>query len=221
MDFFQCIENRRSCRAFSQQEVEKPVLEKIIKAANRSPSTRNSQPWELYVVKGEKRDSLVNKIQESVASGAPPTPDLQSNQEWPEELTKRMEDHFRMRFEATGVDPDDKKQIQEAMSMNMKLYGAPCVMFIGMDRRLGSYPIFDLGLFVQGILLGLEAEGLGACAQASVTRQAGIIHKELEIPDTISLILAISFGYPDCEALTNQYHSKRKDLSDFVRWYGL
>jgi len=56
MDIFQCIEGRKSYRAFTQKKVEKGVLEKILRAANRSPSYRNTQPWEVFVVAGERKE---------------------------------------------------------------------------------------------------------------------------------------------------------------------
>ena len=41
IEFFQCIEGRRTYRAFIQKEINKGVLEKVLKAANKSPSSMN------------------------------------------------------------------------------------------------------------------------------------------------------------------------------------
>jgi nitroreductase len=220
MDFFQCVEGRKSNRAFLPREVDKGILEKILKAANRSPSYRNSQPWEVFVAAGNKKEALAKRLCDASNSGTAPTPDLPSPKEWPEAMTRRMKEHNLLRFEAMGIDPEDEGKIREFQSRNLKFYDAPCVIVIGMDKTLSSWSVFDLGLFVQSILLGLEAEGLGSCVQASVTRYAAIIRNELEISDTISLILAVSLGYPDPEAPANRYHSKRREINEFVRWYG-
>lgn len=41
---------RRSIRKYKDQEVEKEVLDKILKGALTSPSSKNRRPWELIVV---------------------------------------------------------------------------------------------------------------------------------------------------------------------------
>jgi len=221
MDIFQCAERRKSYRAFLRKEVDREVLEKILKAANRSPSFRNSQPWEIFVVVGEKKESLAKRLLDAGTRGTATTPDLPDPKKWPDAISERMKKHFLLRWKATGVDPENEDQIRENLMSNLKLYDAPCVMFIGMDRALSSWSIFDLGIFTHSVLLGLENEGLGGCPQASVTRYADIIRNELKIPETISLVLAVSLGYPDSEAPANRYHSKRRNLREFVQWHGL
>jgi nitroreductase len=42
MELHQCLTSRRSIRAFIGKEVGRPVLQKMIEAANRSPSYMNS-----------------------------------------------------------------------------------------------------------------------------------------------------------------------------------
>jgi hypothetical protein len=51
VEFFECIESRKSCRAFLSKDVDKRTLERALRAANRSPSYMNSQPW-LFGKKG-------------------------------------------------------------------------------------------------------------------------------------------------------------------------
>ena len=221
MELFQCIEQRKSCRAFIQKEVDHDIIVKILKAANRSPSYRNSQPWEVFVVRGKKKEALAEKLLDAAATGISPTPDIPAPQEWPDAHDKRMKEHFQMRFKDTGIDPGNETRMREVLSMNLKFYDAPCVIFIGMDKSLTTWSIFDLGIFVQSILLGLEAEGLGGCPQASPTRYADIIRNELGIPGMFSIILAISLGYPDPDSPANKYQSKRKDINDFVRWFDI
>ncbi|MBW2137163.1 MAG: nitroreductase [Deltaproteobacteria bacterium] len=221
MEFFQCIEGRRSYRAFLEKDVDRAVLEKVMGAANRSPSYRNSQPWEVFIVAGEKRDRLAERLTRAAISGETPSSALPTPKEWPGALSKRMEEHTLLRLRAIGIDPDDEGKVRESGLRNYRFYDAPCAIFVGMHGPLAYWSVYDLGSFVHGILLSLEAQGLGGCPQASVTRYGNIIKEELSIPEEIEIIIAISVGYPDPDAPVNAYKSKRREEAEFVRWYGL
>ena len=54
MELLEGIETRRSCRAFKPTPIKKEILEKILKAASKSPSYTNTQPWEVAVVTGKE-----------------------------------------------------------------------------------------------------------------------------------------------------------------------
>jgi len=220
MELFQCIERRRSNRVFIQKGVDKEILLKVLRAANRSPSYMNTQPWEVFVVAGEKKDALAKILFEQALSEIDPSPDFPFPKEWPKALATRAKEHRLRRFKALGIDPEDSETVRESYMKNFRFFDAPCVIFVGMQRSLTSWSVFDLGLFVHGLLLGLEAQGLGGCPQAMPTAYPDLIRRELELPETICLALAISLGYPDSEAPVNKYHSTRRDLSEFVRWYG-
>ena len=61
MELLEGIETRRSCRAFKPTPVPRKTLEKIIETAARSPSYSNSQPWEVAVVCGDKKNELATR----------------------------------------------------------------------------------------------------------------------------------------------------------------
>ena len=56
------ITSRMSARAFTQQEVTREMITDILEVARRSPSGTNTQPWQVYVLQGAARDSLVEKV---------------------------------------------------------------------------------------------------------------------------------------------------------------
>ena len=58
MELMEEIETRRSSRAFKPTPIPKDVMEKILLTAGRSPSCTNTQPWEVAVVGGRKKDEL-------------------------------------------------------------------------------------------------------------------------------------------------------------------
>ncbi|MFF9349481.1 nitroreductase family protein [Streptomyces sp. NPDC014734] len=53
MDVYEAVDSRRAVRAFSDEPVPVDVLERVLSAAARAPSSGNLQPWHVYVVTGE------------------------------------------------------------------------------------------------------------------------------------------------------------------------
>ncbi len=56
------IFTRRSVRQFTEKEVEKEKIEKILRAAMQAPSAGNGQPWEFLVVKGKENLEALSKF---------------------------------------------------------------------------------------------------------------------------------------------------------------
>lgn len=54
MDLFEAIRQRRSIRAYTQEDVSEKEVEKLIDAARWAPSAGNIQPWEFVIVRDEK-----------------------------------------------------------------------------------------------------------------------------------------------------------------------
>lgn len=56
------IRNRRSVRMFQDKTISEEHLNIILAAANQAPSAHNQQSWRFIVVKGDKKNDLVNLI---------------------------------------------------------------------------------------------------------------------------------------------------------------
>ena len=178
MELYKCLQSRKSFRSFIPRKVEKSVLEKILEAANRSPSYMNTQPWEVFVVTGEKKDALATRLFDEASSGAVQRPDLAFPKEWPELIDRRSKEHRLRRFEALGIDLKDEKKMRQSFLRNFQFYKAPCVLFVGMDKSLTPWSIFDLGLFTSCVLMAAWAEGLVCCVQALSMAYPDIIREE-------------------------------------------
>lgn len=219
MEIIEGLLTRKSTRGFKSTPVRREDLETILKAASRSPSYTNTQPWEVAVVTGEKLKSLSKVLYDLAASGQPAKPEIPVASEWPEELEKRSNTHNARRFEALGIQRDDKVGREELRLANYRYFGAPCALFITMDKSLGSWSHIDLGLFLQGLFMAAHGLGLGACLQASLANYPDAVRQELGLPDSKKVVLGISIGYPDPDAKYNRYQSQRADISEFTKWY--
>ncbi len=219
MEFQECIAGRRSIRAFTARKVSRKTIQKILDVAHRSPSYMNTQPWEVFVASGPKKEALAKALYKEASSGAAPRADLPSPKEWPEALTRRFMEHRTRRFKFLGIDPSDQQKVRESQLRNFEFYGAPCVMFMGFDKSLTPWSIFDLGVFTGSLLLAIHDLGLGAVPQAASMAYPDIVKKALNIPSSMNVILSVAVGYPDKKALINQYQSQRKGQDDFVYWH--
>jgi len=219
MNLIEAIENRRSIRAFKPDPIPDEILKKILKTARMSPSYTNTQPWEVAVVSGKIKDELSRELYKIVSSDTPITPDISKPLVWPEELERRSKEHGERRFKVLGIGREDTEKRKNLRLLNFKFYGAPAVLFIFMDKNLGEWSIMDIGMFAQTIMLSALEYGLGTCPQAALTDYPHIVKKYLNIPESKRLVLGISIGYPDNEALINTYRSNRVEMDEFVKWY--
>lgn len=193
---------------------------KIITAARQSPSYTNTQPWEVAIVTGKKREELGRALSELATADAKTNPDIIRPEDWPQELEKRRTQHAEKRFQKLGIGREDKDKKKEMRLANFQFYGAPCVIFLYQDRSLTPYSIFDLGMFAQTLMLAAHDFGLGTCVQASIVAYPDAIRKCLAIPDSKRIVVGIALGYPDPDAKINAYQSDRVGLEEFTRWFG-
>jgi len=90
MDAIECIKTRMSIRKFKPAPVPLDILMKVIEAAQWSPSYKNSQPWEVVIVSGEKKEALSKHLVELLEKNTPPCPDLPEPQSWPPVIDARI-----------------------------------------------------------------------------------------------------------------------------------
>lgn len=219
MELLEGIETRRSCRGFRSTPIKQEIIQQILKAASRSPSYTNTQPWEVAVVTGKKRDQLSEILCAKSRAGEAPNADLPLPTSWPAALDSRAREHGARRFQTLGIDRANEQQRKDMQLQNLKFYGAPCALFLFMERGLPLWSIYDMGLFSQTLCLAARAFGLETCLQASLVHYSTAVQDFLGILNTKTLVIGISIGYPDWDAPLNGYHSKRAGIEEFTRWY--
>lgn len=219
MDAIECIKTRMSIRKFKPDPVPKEILFKIIDAAKWSPSYKNSQPWEVAIVSGYKKEELSKMLIDLLEKGEKICPDLPEPKIWPDIIGERISKHLRKRAEITGIDLTNLEIVKKSKIANFKFYGAPHVIYLYQDSTLSEWSIFDMGLFAQSLMLAAHAYGVGTVPQAFVTDYASYIKRFLGIPDSKRIILGISTGYPDYTHVANSYRSERINTEDLIKWY--
>ncbi|MEM3404099.1 MAG: nitroreductase family protein [Nitrososphaeria archaeon] len=59
MGVFEAIVRRRSVRSYTDREIPKDVLIKLLEAARLAPSARNSQPWHFVIVTDQEKKKRI------------------------------------------------------------------------------------------------------------------------------------------------------------------
>ena len=218
MELLGGIKTRYSARGFKPDPIPKDVLEKMLEAVSNTPSYTNTQPWEVVVVSGKKKDELSKVIFDLAKTNSPSNPDLPMPKDWPAEHKARSGEHGTRRLATLGVARDDEVGRENLHLMNFKFYGAPCAVFLFIDGMLGEWSIFDAGLFAQNLILAAHALGVESVLQASVTNYAPEIKKFLGVSESKKLVIGISMGYVDEGAKLNTYRSIKQKAEEFTKW---
>ncbi|MDT8317136.1 MAG: nitroreductase [bacterium] len=218
MDAIECINSRMSIRKFRSEPVPKEILAEIIETAQRSPSYKNSQPWEIALLSGEKKAALSKLLIHLFESGKKASPDIPEPSGWPNKIEMRIKESLEKRSKCFGINLLDPENISRSKKANFCFYGAPHGLFFFQDASLNEWSIFDMGLFVQSIMLAANAKGLGTVPQAYLIDYSEEIRNFLGITDSKRLVLGMSIGYPDMEDRLNSYTTEREPINNVVRW---
>ena len=62
MDFDEIINNRRSARLFTNEDVSRELINKILQSASIAPSARNRQPWKFYILNNEQKNHIMEML---------------------------------------------------------------------------------------------------------------------------------------------------------------
>ncbi|MFQ9924269.1 MAG: nitroreductase family protein [Beduini sp.] len=65
MEFNEVIQNRRSIRHFTLQEVEQDKVDQLIDCARLCQSAKNRQPWSFMILKGQEKNKVADMMMES------------------------------------------------------------------------------------------------------------------------------------------------------------
>lgn len=214
------IKRRHSRRAFLPEPVPHAIIEHIFDLARQSPSWCNTQPWHAYVTEGARTEEFRTALRNYGAEhGRAIASDIAMPSEYKGvHLERRRESGWQL-YEAVGVAKGDRVASAQQSAKNFELFGAPHVAVITVDAALGTYGALDVGVFVGHLLLVAESLGVATIPQAAIATRAPAVREFFGVPDTESVLVAISFGWSDEEHPANSYRTNRAGADTVVRWH--
>jgi nitroreductase len=211
---------RYSCRDFKPQPVPQEILDQVLEAALRAPSTANTQPWEIFVATGAPLYRIREAFLANHQQNLPPHPDIPTSFNWPPPLRKRSDEIRTLHFKQSGVHPGETTEARDHWIRNFEFFGAPVVIFLCMDKSLGFWSIFDLGLLSQSLMLEAKEWGLDTVPALMLVAYPDVIREELAIPKHLSVAFGIAIGYGTEQSRPEGFQSPRRPLSEVVRYEG-
>lgn len=213
----EALHSRRSVRGFLDKPVPDDTLTQIFELAQLAPSNCNIQPWKVFVASGGVRDELRRRMVEKVTSGVPMEPDFEPNAgKFSGVYRQRQVDCAVELYNNMGIDRDDKPGRMRAQLRNFELFDAPHVVFIGMEREFGPTVALDVGMYIQSLMLAMNAYGVGSCAQGSMRYFPNDVREVFGEPESTAILVDISFGYEDPSVAANRTRVGRAPLADSV-----
>ena len=214
----EAITSRISARAFLPDPVPRQTVEHILGVASRAPSGTNMQPWQVHVVTGRARRSLVDAIMQVRLSGAemPPREYKYYPDAFPEPYLGRRRAVGWALYGLLGIERGEKERMFEQQSRNFAFFDAPVGLIFTIDKRLELGSWLDYGMFIQNVMIAARAQGLHTCPQAAFCNYHEVIRKELGFSEQQALVCGMSLGHADPAAPENSLISERASVAEFA-----
>lgn len=114
-------------------------------------------------------------------------------------------------YETLGIGREDHAARNRQMRRNFEFFGAPSVLFIYVNGKLGHYSALDAGIFLQSLMLAALDVGLGTCTQAALAIWASPVRKHFQVEPGYKLLCGVSIGYP-AKQRVNLYRPERRPV---------
>lgn len=187
--------SRRSCRNFTAKEIDRKLLDDLVKIGTSAPSGTNSQLWTFAVLATRKE---VIRLGEQIARFFHKV-NRKAEKPWLRFFSKiftgdALGKYYCRHYETV----QEGLLLWEREGMDTLFHGAVAAILVG-GKKNASSPLEDALLASQNILLAAHSLGLGSCmigfAVEAVKRDRQI-RKMLQIPDDETVYAVIALGYP-------------------------
>ncbi len=209
---------RRSVRQFTDQPIARSVLEEIFTLAQWAPSSKNSQPWNVFVASGKSKNQISEQLLEKAMREEKEYPDFPFNESWPIEYKKRVFANGMAFYEWLGINRKNLKARKKQTLDNFSFFGAPTIAFIFLHEKSDFTQILDAGIYLGQLLSICQSLGIATCPQAAVTAYPNVVKSILKVPPEWKLTGAVAMGYKSETAHINGFQPKRLPLKEAVHF---
>lgn len=220
------ISSRTSVRAFSNQAVDRQLLQTVLQMGSRAPSGTNTQPWRVYVLQGDALASLVEKVcaaHDAIAAN----PELAKQYAepydyYPEKwvspyIDRRRETGWNL-YGLLGIGKDDKQKMHVQQQRNFRFFDAPVGLIFTVDKVMGQGSLLDYGMFLQSIMISAKGHGLDTCPQAAWNAFHTIVLPHVGASDQEMMVCAMALGYANTADVVNTFRTSRVTVDQFTTW---
>lgn len=192
----QLMASRRSCRNYTDQAIERTLLEDLIKVGTTAPSSTNSQRWTFTLLPdraavnafGQRIGMFFRKLNRLAEKRL-----ICTALKW---IGKPALDNYYREFY-----PSVKEGLREyeRSGRDLLFHGAPVVIVVA-SQPGGSGRMEDALLATQNILLAAHSMGLGTCLigfAVEAIKSDSTIQQFLTIPAEETVCSVIAIGHPD------------------------
>jgi nitroreductase len=220
MNVSEALSSRKSTRAFLPKSVDKATIDRILAAARHAPSGTNTQPWQVAVVTGEKKQQLCQEMETAFRDKVERKMDYAYYpEEWVDPYKSRRKACGLQMYSTLNITREDKQRQLDQWAANYRAFDAPVMLLFFMDGIMETGSFLDYGMFLQSVMLMAVEEGLATCPQAALGEFPAIVKSSLGYPEDSILICGMSLGYEDTDALVNSYRTPREEVDTFTQYF--
>lgn len=207
MNFFEAVEQRKSIRKFTDQEVPEDVLNKAFKAAILAPNSSNMQTWNFYHVKNtaKKKELIKACFSQAAARTAKELVVVSADPS----LWKRSTPEIIKYAQSVQAPKQVMNYYQNLIPMTYRygilnsvaLFKWIAASFICLFKLVPRYPLFrrDLqevalksaALACENFVLALTAQGYDTCMMEGFDKKSVMKILKLKSPARIVMVIAI------------------------------
>jgi nitroreductase/NAD-dependent dihydropyrimidine dehydrogenase PreA subunit len=189
------MRSRRSCRNYLEQEVEKPVLEDLVRIGTTAPSGTNRQLWTFTILATRKEVAFLGEqvglfFERLNGMAVRPLFRMYSRLFGGDALGN----YYRRYFETVR---DGLRRWRDTGEDTL-FHGATAAILVGGSSE-ASTPMEDALLASQNIMLAAHSLGLGSCMigfAVEAIKRDGKIRKHLGLTENESVYSVIVLGFP-------------------------
>lgn len=214
------MKSRITVRDFLDTPVDADVLKGIFETARRAPSGGNLQPWNVHVLTGEPLNNFRNEVIGKLMKGESekdtfppyPSPLWEPLRTWRYKLGEDM-------YNLLDIPKDDKMARLRQVGKNFLFFGAPVGILITGDKRLEVPQYYDIGIYLQSLMLLAREAGLHTAPQGAWRAFPDTVKAHINHPDEQHILVGMSLGYANPEAPVNELYADRAELDELVTFH--